>query len=55
MKKNLPMIKKFIDLLYLEFISGKSIININIEEIDNNNNKLKIKKFGKINILKDIG
>jgi hypothetical protein len=51
MKKNLPMIKKFIDLLYLEFISGKSIININIEEIDNNNNKLKIKKLGNINFL----
>jgi hypothetical protein len=51
MKKNLPMIKKFIDLLYLEFISGKSIININIEEIDNNNNKLKIKKLENINFL----
>ena len=32
MQKSLNMIKQFIDTLYSEFISGKSIINIQIEE-----------------------
>ena len=34
MKQSLNMIKKFMDILYLEFISVKPIINIHIEEVE---------------------
>ena len=45
MKESLNMIKQFIDILYSEFASGKSIINIQIEEKDEEmeENELNIK------------
>ena len=47
MKKNLNMIKQFVDNLYSEFSSKKSIINIHIEEQEDIN-KLGINKIKKI-------
>ena len=47
MKKNLNMIKQFVDNLYSEFSSKKSIINIHIEEQEDIN-KLGLEKIKKI-------
>ena len=55
MKESLNMIKQFIDILYSEFASGKSIINIQIEEKDEEmeENELNVKNENNVPLQKN--
>ena len=52
MKQSLNMIKKFIDTLYLEFSLGKSIINIQIDEEEKENDLNVVKDEGSLSLEK---